>query len=172
MIQEVDGKYVVTDSTTGEYLQRSRYAIYAWKSVWSKDLELLEIFMDNWDKKELLDKGLKDTWEYHKVNRAMHRHLRALKIHLGLLEPKKPKDEEKHLIIYEEYWGFGKSPMIVQQVVIKPKSFSNGIRKNSCRWTIATDEKIQLVNEYNQKLAEFKKYQDSMRVKIFEESGE
>lgn len=166
-IQETDEGYEVTDHTSGEHLQRNEYAQYDWRTVWSKDLELIGLFLNRKSVLDVYTNKIKGDWDYNRIVRARNRHLSSLKLHLRLIEPKDP--EPKELIIYEGYWGFGVKPIEVAELGVKPKTFSNGMKKDSCMWVKATEEKIQLVNEYNQKLAEFKKYQKSMRLKIFGE---
>lgn len=168
-VQEVNGKYVVTDNTDGGYVNRAETHSYQyWKSCWTKDLQLESLTMNGDDMNEALRS--KNDYYHHKALRTKSRHLKHIKEQLGLITP---KVKEKDVVLYLEKDGFSfQSPIHEEEAEIKPQTIKLSYfsyKHQQLHFVKATPETTALAKEYNEKLAEFKEYRKEMLKKIFSE---
>lgn len=165
-IKEVNGLYKVSDETDGGYVTRmSRYTCN-WETIWNQQLELLEFYYNGREESWLLNK--KDDFDFHRARRAKARHLKALQIHLGLAEKKKPK--ETQTILYNEKGWSSSGKIIEAEVVIHDKTIvmrGYSVKKVGLNYTLATDEKIAIAKEFNEKMEEFQAYKKEVFEKLF-----
>jgi hypothetical protein len=104
----------------------------------------------------------------HEDNRrcilAKDRHLKSLKLYLGLdkIEKEKPK---KKIIWKSTYYNFDDN-IKVSSFIETDKMFGE-YKKCYMKYIEATSEKEKLAEEYNKKYEEFKKFEKEMLEKIF-----
>jgi hypothetical protein len=156
-----NGLYIFTETLCGGYLNRGQNASYTYETTWNKDLQLIKITADGTDVGYFFDdkgKLRKDIEKYGngKGNldfsifgipslRARNRHLKYLKIFLGL-QPKEEVKEEK--FIYRDNGWWANSIEIGEKEVTQKGSPNFG----NCRfmsWVKWSEEKEKLAKEYN-----------------------
>ncbi len=113
-----NGTYEYYDNVNGGYLNRGQCAYYDITSIWNKDLELLSLIVDGEDfiyikkdknqhksKKEIIqeNKSLSNMWDFHYMRaiRGKNRHLKLLRIDLGLDNVEEIK---KEAYVYRDYF--------------------------------------------------------------------
>lgn len=148
----IRGSYVITDHTTGGYLQRSTYITHAWRSMWDQDLNLLELSMDNKYNVKDVKPGDRD---YNRFKRAQARHLRLLKEYLGLV-PANAKEARAKDYIYATRFG---SDAGIKRLVVSDKRITHipanrYENRHSANVVEVTPEKKELMERYNQLLNE------------------
>lgn len=175
-----NNQYIFCEYVCGGYLQRGNYAHYDIKTTWTKELKLISFIIDNDDMMPLFrnDKVIKKIdieklekkfkkWDlkfhYHRAIRAKNRHLKWLKISLGLEKEPEPDKPEKYICdpwnAYFEMriYDIGKTKKGELKVSDLPYRHSSHVK--------ATKEKIKLMEEYNKTL----KIMKEIREKIFSE---
>jgi hypothetical protein len=162
-VEKKDGFYIISDVTCGGYLQRCNYLWRTRKSKWDKELKCTE-FNETYAGdclKILEDKEHKD---YRACKRAYNRHLKTLKVHLGILKeedvnPKKSTVKFAHF----DHW----SRIRIDEGIEHEKSFDIGhqIRKDRSWTKELTPENLKLIKKYNDMGEEMYKLRD----KIFKE---
>ena len=169
-IQYIDGVFVIKDETDGGYVDRTKAHSYQkWETVWSADLVLLTLKLDDKDAIGLLED--KTDYDHHRVKRAKGRHLRALRVHLGLEEQRSL--QIKKYLIREKGLADSLTPIKAKEGVEKTAtievlgSFKEILKKRNVYHTEITEENLLLANEYNEKLKEFRDYQKEIFDKLF-----
>lgn len=178
-------KFVFTETLIGGYLQRGSYSSHDIKSIWNNKLELLDMKIDRksvayfFDKNVKLRKDIKGDdlssfqtkgdfdFSFHKRRaiRARNRHLKYLKIFLGLEKRQEPPEQENYITTG---WASLTSVLKFKKLSQTKKGKPNRKELDRPKYTQYTKEtlkKKQLAEEYNIKLELFMKY----RNKIFEE---
>lgn len=170
-----DENYEVMDTTVGQYVNRAEgNPIQTWITCWSKDFELISLKLDRIDLTATLAAKEKTHYDYNKAVRAKNRHLKVLKEHLGLIAPKK-ETNGKVKVFYRSRAGYATMSDIQEsEAIVHDKTIEIGnmkYKKHAIDCVLMTEEKASLVNEYNQKLAEFNAFKKEMLGKIFDEDG-
>lgn len=171
-IKEENGHYVIEDSTSGGYVDRMTPSLsQTWESVWDKDLNFISMKNQWHDLTEALNQKDKEHEDYYKGIRAKNRHLKMLKEHLGISIEEKKVPKKRESIIYLRKGPFNKLDKLnVQQAIMHEKTVEitgELIKKHDLHFTSYTPEKEALMQEYNQKLAEFKEYREYIFNNLF-----
>lgn len=184
-----DGKFIFQEILAGGYINRGSYASYNIISIWNNKLELLDITIDKksvvyfFDKDGKLRKDIKGDdlssfqtkgdfeFSFHKRRaiRARNRHLKYLKIFLGL-EPR-PKLPETQSYITTGWAGFT-SELKFKSLSQTKKGKPNRKELNRPKYTQYTKEtlkKKQLAIEYNRRLELFMEYRNKVFKELFGE---
>lgn len=165
----IDDKYKFTETVNGGYLQRSDYAYYTIESIWNKDFTLFSIKVDNedytkcfYDKEEV--KRLKNVYHLNRVKRAYNRHLRYLKIYLGLIQTKIIPTKKFIMIGYQYHskLEFKELPLTKDG---KPNMREAGQHTNYI--VEETPELRKIAEDYNKRLIEWKKDRDNVMDLLF-----
>ncbi|MEI3891862.1 MULTISPECIES: hypothetical protein [unclassified Bacillus (in: firmicutes)] len=176
-INEENGMYIVSDVTDGGYVNRACYHSYQkWETVWNSELELKNIYLDKECVNKILIDKRKEDLDYNKIIRARGRHLRALKEYLGI--SKKKVDTPKKFFLLGSHLLSSNSGISEKEFIEKEEILieANGgrsplrLKKRITTHTAVTEEKKKLVEEYNQRLQEFRAYHQEMIHKIFKEN--
>jgi hypothetical protein len=176
IIPEIKNKqYIFSESVCGGYLQNSSWAFYDIVSSWNKDLKMLKIEIEKKDVTNFFDKegklkkdnfGLNEgEFNFHKnrVLRARNRHLECLKIFLGI---SKLEEIQQKKFIYRKYYDWD---IEIGELSITKKGEPNIKESRSMVSTEWTKEKEQLVKEYNENRAKYKKEEKRLDQLIFGE---
>ncbi|PLS19503.1 hypothetical protein CVD28_03545 [Bacillus sp. M6-12] len=173
-ITEENGQYIVKDSTSGGYVDRMTHSLEQnWTTIWDRELNLVSLTLGYHDLTEALANKDKEHYDYHRAVRTRSRHLKMLKDHLGI-EYKKPKKQEKKeepLIFLQKGYYHRLDKLDIHHAIVHDKTVDDGLtrfKKYDIHFARVTPKKEQLMKEYNDKLEEFKKYQNEMFEKIFE----
>lgn len=165
-IKETEYGYEVSELVNGGYLQRCQCAYYNIISKWNKDLQFLDMTVD------------RDTWEelqnpnefhHNRALRAKARHLKDLKLYLGLIEKEEAKEE--NIIWSGPHYSFDDN-IHVDKFIETDKLFTRGsekYNKSYMNYTKADEDKLKLVDEFQKKYEEFKKYKKEVFEKLFGE---
>jgi len=173
-IKNPDGTFTVVDNVNIGYTDRmSGNVYYTITSIWSKELILLNMLIADDDvtyffsengtlKKDITEKDWKFSYHGRRALLACNCHLNSLKIYLGLL----PKQEEKReMYIYREYYD---DELRCDERTLN-KDGTPKFSKHSVPHSKATPEKLELMQEYNTKLTNWKKTKQEISDKIFED---
>jgi len=173
-------KFIFKENVCGGYLQNSLWANYWIKTVWNKDLQLLEITIDGknvlyfFDKNGKLRKEIKEAdlyqiknegdWDFsfhkNRALRAKNRHLKYLKIYLGL---EKFKEIKKKIFIYHPYYH---SDLRIAEKELTKKGTPK-FNEHNVPYTEETPEKRKIAEEFNKKYEKWKKYKNKVLQKLF-----
>ena len=156
-IQEENGLYVVQDRTEGGFINRFDRLQYNWKTVWDINLELIEMIRNNDDVLPILVNT--EYTDYRQVVLAKSRHLKELKIHLGIIKPE--VSDETYIIYFDNI----KNKFACRKGIVKAKTFEitggEKFRKSNTQFIAKSEvtedefeEKRQLALEYNKKVDE------------------
>lgn len=148
------GDYIFYQDVNGGYLGNGRCANHSIVSTWSKDLKLISLTID--DKPAFTD-------EYHK-NRAKfakNRHLKWLKIYLGLEKEIKPTIKR---YIYREYYDW---PIQEGERELTKKGTPK-FSGHNVPYTEYTKEKWAIADNYNKKLEELKVLKQKTTNQLFD----
>ena len=146
-------------------------------TLWKKDLTLLEVCFENkniidrfignkLDKERKKQPNYKESYEKYENNRAIraiNRHLKYLKLYLGLIKAPEVKTDR---FIYRSYYD---SQINVADIKLTNKGTPN-FKSMGCQKmpiTKCTDEKLLLAKEYNAKREYWKKEKRRLRELIF-----
>ncbi|MFF2532177.1 hypothetical protein ACFVS2_25040 [Brevibacillus sp. NPDC058079] len=166
-IEKTDIGYRVKDYTQGEQT-RFHQVDYSWISEWDHEMNMISLYMNDEDTSEILRD--KDHWHYHRVVRAKSRHLRSLKEHIGIIQPK--ENREKRLFTLDKSLSSRIMPIRIQKGMIHNKTveiYGSRKKKESVFCVEVTPENERKMREYNEKLKEFLQYQKEMMIDIFGE---
>lgn len=172
-IKEVNGQYIVHDETTGGYVDRmTGNLVQRWESVWNKELQLVSLKLCFEELVEVLADKDKEHYDYHRAVRTKNRHLRLLKEHLGVpaKKVKRPVKKEEKLIWLQKGYYSQLDELTFHKAVVHDKTLDDGLsrfKKHEIYHSPVTPEKLELMNDYNNKLQEFKSYQKETFDKIF-----
>jgi hypothetical protein len=170
-VHEENGRYIVEDSTNGGYVDRMTHHFQQkWKTVWDKDLNMLEIHLNHLNLTDTLMNKDKEDYDYHRAVRTRGRHLKLIKDFLGIAY-KKPEEKTEEPIILLQRGAFSRlDPLKGRRAIVHDKTLDIGgsrYKKTDIHWTLQTPEKVALAKEYNEKLQEFLKYQKETMETIF-----
>jgi hypothetical protein len=165
--------YTFAESVNGGYTQRSSYLSHRIVSVWNKQLELLEFTIDDVDmlpifnkdgkpiKKNEVSNNYELDYQYHRAICARNRHLKSLKIYLGL----EKKEEIKTGIFI---WRPSRDWKIEIGKLDLNKDGTPKFAVHNMLYTKATEDKVKLAEEYNVLLRDFEKERDRLKKLIFD----
>ena len=170
-IQEESGLYVVQDRTEGGFVNRFDRLQYNWKTVWNSNFELIEMIRNKEDVLPIL--GNTEYSDYRQVILAKSRHLKELKIHLGIIKPE--VSDETYIIYFDNI----KNKFACRKGTVKAKTFEitggEKFRKSNTQFVAKSEvpeevfeEKRQIAIEYNKKVDELLQLRKSTKKQLFE----
>lgn len=148
-----EGYYEFFQSVNGGYLQNSTYAYHNIVSVWKKDLTLVSLTIDGAD-------GFTDNYHKNRAKCAKNRHLKWLKIYLGL---EKETISKKERFIYRDYWEAELQECEIELSKKGTPKFSS----HNTPYVKYTKELWKLAEEYNKKLSEWKTLKNTISKQLF-----
>ena len=178
-----NGNFLFQETLDGGYLNRGSRWTNTIVSEWTKDLKLVKFTINDkddlyfFDKNGKLRKDIKIP-EKEKLNsngdanfaldnriaiRAKNRHLKYLKIYLGI---EKVKEKKTVKVIYRNYSWWSNKIKIAEKELTK-KGTPNFGNCRYIRWIKWTPEKEKLVKELNAKIKEMEQWKSNMTIKIF-----
>lgn len=158
-----NGNLFIEEDLNGGYTQRGMHFNLHIEGEWTKDIQLVKLTINDVDATAFVLRQtsiFSDESAGRTAVRAYNRHIKQLKIHLGVEQPK-PKVNK--LFIYKYYGGIDKlqvDPFELTQTG-GPKKGKTGMLI-----TEATPEKLKVVDEYNAKFKEFKQYFHEVLTKL------
>lgn len=164
-----NNEYIFTETVNGGYLSNSNYASYYITSKWNKELKLINLFVDNEDYTEyVIDKTkakeLKDDYHLNRAKRAYNRHLKELKIFLGL-EKEEKVIKKKFIMIGHQYHSLLEFKELSLTKQGKPNMREAGQFTNCI--VEETPELRKITENYNKKLKEWQKERDRVMDLLF-----
>lgn len=181
----VNNNYRFTEILCGGYISRGSYDSITVITIWDKNLNLLELNIN--DKDMLIffnEKGkLKKLPKWQPMGnknigdldydlygrtavRAKNRHLKWLRIYLGL--DKEPVTKTGKFIVRYSY----KANLYLTEKLLTKKGTPNFGNQRYILWTVDTPEKRKIAKEYNEKKKQFDKYEKDVIDKLFKDKND
>jgi len=141
-------------------------------SVWNKNLSLVNIKVQNDDFTPCFvnkESGYEKAFHYNRAKLAINRHLKALKVFLGIEKPKEVKKKDFIATGHSPFDELHFERLPLTQAG-KPNLRELGRYINSI--TEETPRLREIAEEYNEKLREFTTYRNQVWDAIFKDSKE
>lgn len=155
-INKVGKNYIVKDSTNGGYLARGQCFYQNWETEWKikkdESFVLLSMTENRVDVFDILED--KEHEDYRRVKMAYNRHLKELRIHLGM-EERKVKEVKLYKVAVWDYHSLSRV-FHLHELPISEKCVGE-YRKSSIRYTLLTPEIEEEIRAYNEKVRELDK---------------
>lgn len=168
-----NAQYIVKDSTKGEYQNRMEgNSTQNWETKWDFELKLVSLTLNGMKLTNVIIDNDKKNDDYYKAIRVKNRHLKLLKLHLGILTKEDTgRIVKKEPLIYRnQSLLFQLNPLQSGTANVHDKTLEiDGIKykKRELFYTELTPEKEEIMREYNEKLAAFKAYQQEVLKNLF-----
>jgi hypothetical protein len=174
-----DTEYNCTDTVNAGYLNRgeSLYITHNTTIELVDNVWTITSITSNYGNKNMVDdvnlptKEIKEKSNYPedilRARRACTRHLYALKIKIGLIEPPKEKDEFKEYIKADQY-DWRKLEKVTGKLTPRRFTYRSGTFHNTPRAVEATDETIALYEFYMKKFNELEELRKNTFKKLFD----
>jgi hypothetical protein len=168
-----NGNYLFSEDVNGGYINRGQCAYYNIKTEWNDKLELIFCAVDDdiytkyfningkFNNKEVEKHYL---YHFNRMKLGINRHLKYLKIYLG---HEKLQEEVTIPVFYRGWWP-NTEVSLTKVVFSKAGTPKIDGYRTSFDWVRATEEKAELVDQYNKLVRDYLKAEKELRAKIFD----